>query len=203
MTAIEPHIKKLAAIAYGEASGLNDADEIAGIAYAVANRARAWGNKTIEELLAADPNYTYAVKDGNARYGKLIHAADEEIAKDPTMSLAVEGAKNAMQKKGGDPSGGAYWWDGVDFKTNYKKHPKVRDGFHFGNTAHNIFSVEESAVDVTIYWKVKNKKTGLVVNSKVRGSYKYVWISTASHGKTIFWTHDPEYIAATGGKEFR
>ena len=55
---IDAQTRKLAAIAYGEASTANVPNEIAAIAWAVANRARAWGNKTIDQMLASDPNYT-------------------------------------------------------------------------------------------------------------------------------------------------
>jgi hypothetical protein len=203
MNIIDSNTKKLAAIAYGEASAANDPIEIGGIAFAVANRARAWGNKTISELLLADPNYTYAVKDGNARYEKLINASDDEIAHSTSMKLALTCATNALANNGNDPSNGAYWWDGVDFKTNYKAHPKVKDGFRYGDSTHNIFNADEKRVSVTIFWKVRNKKTGKEVDSKIRGKYTAVWVSTAAHGKTIFWTHDADYLMATGGKAYR
>lgn len=203
MTQLDENTQKLAAIAYGEASGLNDPNEIGGIAFAVANRARAWGNKTVNELLAADPNYTYAVTDGNPRFAKLMKANAQLIAADSGMKLAVECAKKALANEGVDPSDGAFWWDGVDFKTNYANHPKVKDGFSYGSPEHNIFNVSESSKPVTTYWKVRNKRTGKEENSKVRGSYQYVWKSTAAHGKTIFWTHDADYLSATGGKFYR
>lgn len=203
MTEIDPQIRKLAAIAYGEASSANDANEIASIAWAVANRARAWGGKTLDQLLQADPNYTYAVKDGNPRFKRLFAASAEDIAKDNGMMLALDSAANALGEKGVDPSNGAYWWDGVDFKTNYQNHPKVKDGFRFGDPAHNIFGVKEFSRPVIIYWKVWNKKLKKEVSSKERGSYKYVWCSTAAYGKTIFWTHDADYLKATGGKAYR
>ena len=203
MKAIDAQTRKLAAIAYGEASGANDANEIGGIAWAVANRARTSGGKTIDELLLADPNYTYAVKDGNPRFKRLMGASAEEVAKDSGMVLALKSASDALVNKGTDPSNGAYWWDGVDFKTNYKNHPKVKDGFRFGDPAHNIFGVKEVSKPVTIYWKVRDKKTQKLVNSKERGSYNYVWCSTAAYGKTIFWTHDADYLKATGGKAYR
>ena len=41
VTSIDDQTRKLAAIAYGEASTANNSDEIGGIAFAVANRARA------------------------------------------------------------------------------------------------------------------------------------------------------------------
>lgn len=200
---IDAQTRKLAAIAYGEASTANVPNEIAAIAWAVANRARVWGNKTIDQMLASDPNYTYAVKDGNPRFGRLMKASDADIAADKGMALAVESAKNALANSGTDPSNGAYWWDGLDFKTNYARHPKVRDGFRFGAPEHNIYGVQESAHETTIYWKVRDKKTGKEVNSKVRGQFKYVWASTAAYGGTIFWTHDTDYLSATGGKAYR
>jgi len=200
---IDAQTRKLAAIAYGEASGANDPNEIGGIAWAVANRARAWGNKTIDQMLAADPNYTYAVKDGNQRYKRLMSASEQDIAADQGMLTAINCAKNALANSGMDPSNGAYWWDGLDFKTNYQNHPKVKDGFRFTAPAHNIFDVKETSHPTTIYWKVRDKKTGKEVNSKVRGSYKCVWESTAAYGKTIFWKHAADYLTATGGKAYR
>ena len=200
---IDAQARRLAAVAYGEASGANDPNEIGGIAWAVANRAKAWGNKTIDQLLATDPNYTYAVKDGNPRYGRFMAASERQIATDTGMSIALQSANNALASSGNDPSDGAYWWDGVDFKTNFQNHPKVKDGFHFSSPAHNIFGVQEANRLVTIYWKVRERKTGKEVNSKVRGTYKYVWESTAAYGKTIFWKHGVDYLNATGGKAFR
>ncbi|MCB5194995.1 hypothetical protein [Deefgea salmonis] len=200
---LDAQTRKLAAIAYGEASGANDPNEIGGIAWAVANRARAWGGKTIDGLLAADPNYTYAVKDGNQRYAKLMKASEDAISADKGMSLAVDCAKSALANASKDPSNGAFWWDGLDFKTNFDNHPKVKDGFHIADPSHNIFDVKDVSHPTTIYWKVRDKKTGKEVNSKVRGSFQFVWVSTAAYGKTIFWTHDADYLIATGGKAYR
>jgi hypothetical protein len=199
---IDPQTKKLAAIAYGEASTADDPNEIGAIAWAVANRARAWDNKTISQLLVADKNYTYAIKDGNPRYNRLMDASDAAIAADKGMALALDAAKNALANTGCDPSNGAYWWDGTDFKTNYKKHPKVKDGFRISDPEHNIFNVEERSHLVVLYWQAKNKK-GVIVNTKERGRYSYVWESTAAYGSTIFWKHDADYLTATGGKAYR
>lgn len=200
---ISAETRKLAAIAYGEASTLNDEKEIGGIAFAVANRARAWGRKSVDELLKADPNYTYAVTDGNARYNKLMKASEADIQKDAGMKIAVEMAANALENAGTDHSNGGFWWDGVDIKTNYANHPKVKNGFRFGNSSDNIFGINESEKEVVVYWKVVNKKTKKEVKSKERGRYKYVWVSTAAHGKTIFWKHDPDFINVSGSKEYR
>lgn len=200
---MDAQTRKLAAIAYGESSGANDPKEIGAIAWAVANRARAWGGKTIEEMLTADPNYTYVVKDGSPRYNRLMKASEADIQADSGMALALKCAQNALANTGADPSNGAYWWDGLDFKTNYARHPKVRDGFHFAAPEHNIHDVKETSHETTIYWKVRDKKTGKEVNSKVRGRFKCVWESTAAYGGTIFWKHDADYVVATGGKAYR
>lgn len=200
---IDAQTRKLAAIAYGESSGANDPNEIGAIAWAVANRARAWGGKTIEEMLTADPNYTYVVKDGSPRYNRLMKASEADIQADTGMALALKFALSALANTGADPSNGAYWWDGLDFKTNYARHPKVREGFHFVAPEHNIYDVKETSHETTIYWKVRDKKTGKEVNSKVRGKFKYVWESTAAYGGTILWKHDADYVLATGGKAYR
>lgn len=204
MSEIDRNIKRLAAIAYGEGSTLNDVDEITAIAFAFANRARAWGGKTVDEVIAADPNYTYAIDGTNQRYESFMRTSSvAEIRRDFGMEIALQGASNAWANEGVDPSNGAFWWDGLDFKTRYSKHPKVKDGFRFGDPSHNIFGVPEKTVDVSVFWKVRDVKTGAEVNSKLRGKYRCVWISTAAHGKTIFWIHDPEYLATSGGKKYR
>jgi len=205
MSADQLHADKrlLAAIAYGEASTANDSKEIGGIAFAVANRCRAWGSKTITALKVADPNYAYAWDGSNARFNRLMNASETAITKDTGMSLAIEWATSALSNKGDDPSNGAYWWDGLDFKTNYKNHRKVLDGFKFGDPTHNIFGVRERRREVVIRWKVRNRVTGKIVDSGERGRYDAVWVSTAAHGSTVFWKHPTEYINATGGKAYR
>lgn len=205
MDKLDPNLKRLAAIAFGEASTENIEDEIAGIAFAVANRARAWGNKTVDELLQADPNYTYAINGKNVRYEMFMRVSSEQdIQRDQGMRLAWEAAKRAWDNEGPDPSNGAYWWDGVDFKKNYRKHPKVRAGFQLADPSHNILQTEsEKKVEVTVYWRVVNKETGKEVDSKVRGKYSYMFLSTAAYGKTIFWKYHPEYLSASGGKAYR
>jgi len=148
-------VRLLAAVAYGEASTANDPQEIGGIAFAVANRCRAWGNKTVSELRAADPNYSYAWDGSNARFNKLMRTTDAEIELDQGVKLAVEWAEKALANSGPDPSNGGFWWDGLDFKTNYANHPKVRDGFKWRDPWHNIFDVPEKRRNVIVRWQVK------------------------------------------------
>lgn len=200
---IEKDVRLLAAVAYGEASTANDSDEIGGIAFAVTNRCRAWGNKSVSELRAADPDYSYAWNGSNARFNKLERASDKEIAQDTGMALAVKWAKNAIDNNGPDPSNGGFWWDGLDFKTNYANHPKVKDGFKWGDPSNNIFDVPEKRRTAIVRWQVKSKKTGRIVDGSERGRYDSVWVSTAAHGSTIFWIHNQDYLNATGGKAYR
>jgi hypothetical protein len=204
MSQLDSNTRQLAAAAYGEASVANDSNEIGGIAFAIANRARAWGNKTVQQLFNADPNYSYAIVDGNKRYDMFMKASEDTIEKNTGMKLALDWAKKALENKTTDPSNGAYWWDGADIKPNYSKHPKVKDGIHFGDPKHNIYNIKESSQgEITIYWKVRNKKTGEEVNSKIRGSYSHVWISTAAYGGTIFWKYDSDYLKANGAKDYK
>ncbi|CAN0617656.1 conserved protein of unknown function [Burkholderia multivorans] len=200
---ISRDVRLLAAIAYGEGSTANDSQEIGGIAFAVANRCRAWGGKTVSELRAADPNYSYAWDGSNARFNKLMLTPDSAIEVNPVMRLAVEWARKALAGEGLDPSNGAFWWDGLDFKTNYANHPKVRDGFKWRSSSDNIFGVPEKRREVIVRWKIRNRKTGKIVDGGERGRYDSVWVSTAAHGSTIFWQHDPDYLKASGGKPYR
>ena len=200
---LSDEIRLLAALAYGEASTANDPDEIGGIAFAVVNRCRAWCGKTVTALKAADPNYAYAWDGSNARFNKMMKASESNIKKDTGMSLALAWATAAFNNQGDDPSNGGMWWDGLDFKTNYAHHPKVRDGFKYGHAAHNIFNVQENRREVIVRWRIRNRKTGQIVDGSERGRYDAVWISTAAHGSTIFWKHPTEYITATAGKEYK
>lgn len=204
MSILDPQTKLLAAIAYGEASPANLKDEFIGIAHTVMNRCRIWGNKTVEQLIAADPNYTYVVQGKSKRYNNFMEIYEiKQLSKDAGKLLAWESAQEVLANSTSDPSHGAFWWDGVDFSTNFSRHPKVIDGFKFGSPDHNIFGVKEQLRKTKIYWIIKNKNTGKEVASKVRGEYTCVWLSTAAIGKTIFWKHSPEYLAATGCKEYR
>lgn len=155
---IDDETRLLASVAYGEASTANDSDEIGGIAFAVANRCRAWGGKTVTALKAAEPNYAYAWDGSNARFNKLMKASESVIRKDAGMSLAVDWATSAINNKGVDPSNGGFWWDGLDFKTNYNNHPKVRDGFKFGDPSHNIFKVQEKSERLLFAGRLRTKK---------------------------------------------
>ena len=198
---IDTELRTLAACAYGEASTDNHSEEIGAIAFAIANRAKAWG-KTLTDMMDYS-GYIYAKQNANARYEKLMKATKTEIEADTNgMAIALSWAKKAKDNTGTDPSGGAFFWDGLDFSTNIN-HPKRVQGFKYSNTAHNIFSVPENVIStVTIYWQAKNKD-GQLINTKVRGTYDHVWVSTAVQNSTsIFWKYNPDYIKATGAKSY-
>jgi hypothetical protein len=132
-----------------------------------------------------------------------MNASDDELELDAGMRLAVGWAKKALSNQGADPSNGALWWDGLDFKTKYSTRPKVFDGFKWGRPEDNIFGVPEKRREVVVRWKIRDKRTGKIVDGGERGRYDSVWVSTAAHGATVFWIHNPDYLKATGGKAYR
>lgn len=204
MSAVIDHeTRLLAAIAYGEASTANEPLEIGGIAFAVTNRCRAWDNKSVAALRSADANYAYAWNGSNDRYNRLMRTPEREIELNGAMRDAVAWSRKAMRNQGPDPSNGAFWWDGLDFKTRYATHRKVLDGFKWSDPSHNIFGVSERRRAVVVRWRIRNKKTGEIVEGGERGRYDSVWVSTAAWGSTVFWQHNADYLKATGGKEYR
>lgn len=200
---IDPEVRLLAAVAYGEASVDDNSEEVLGIAYAVANRARAWDGKTISGLLKADRNYTYAANGTNTRFNLLMASSPQAINKSLPMRVAVNSAMNALNAKGYDPSNGAYWWDGVDLKLKKDINPRIAHGFKYGAQEHNIFDMEPITKVVIIQWRVVNKKTGKTVDGAERGRYDATYVSTAARGKTIFWRYGNDYVKTTGAKEYK
>lgn len=199
---LDPEAQLVAAIAYGEASVEDNENEIAGIAHAVVNRARAW-KKTISAMLQSDPGYTYAANGHNIRFNLMKKATVKSINQTRAMRIAVNAASQALAGKGLDPSNGAYWWDGVDLMERKSVNPRINQGFKYATDDHNIFDMKPIKKTLIIYWKVRNKKTGEEVDSSERGRYDCVYISTAAQGKTIFWRYNDDYVRATGAKEYR
>ena len=203
-------IKKLAAVAYGEASTDDIVDEIAGIAWAIANRARA-AKWSISEIFKNDPNYAFAEKDRNARFKLFYENKDKATHFNRVgMSWAMESAENALEKKGVDPSNGAHWWDGKDFHTN-EKHAKRSLGYIYGDSKRGSDSYHGKSIGVPEqrpvpgigYWYDNDKKTGKKVKTGERGRYNHVYESTAVHGGTIFWKYGQAYMDATGTKSWQ
>lgn len=197
----------LAAMAYGEASTSNDANELKALASVLIRQRDARGYTTMKEFIDGEPSYSYVVGDGNAKYKKIIKAKDEDIYRDPGMSNALAAARNALVD-GPDLSNGAYFWDGGDIKSNYSKHFKVKHGIKFTDPAHNIYNINESTKIVILYKIVKVRKMvkGKVKTSKEKieiGRYDHVYDSTAAYGGTIFWKNNDDYITLSKGKAYK
>lgn len=200
---IDAETRLLAAIAYGEGSTDDVEEELAAIAHAVVNRAKVWGNRKVSEVIRDDPDYTYAAKFGAERYKLLMGASLNAINKSVGMRIAVNAAKEALSGQGDDPSNDAYWWDGIDLKERKPANPRITYGFKYGSPAHNIFGMDPILKPGVIYWQVRNKKTGKIENSKERGRFDCTYVSRAAYGKTIFWRYNPDYVKATGAKEYK
>ena len=189
----------LAAVAYGESSAKDLFQEMAGIA-TVMVRQKDERDQTLKELLAPGSTFAYAASDGNPRTAAFHKASPHARDISHGMSMAIKAAHHALDY-GEDYSNEAYFWDGYDIKTN-PKHPKLLAGIKFTDPKHNIFHLKETRVDVTIHWQVHGKD-GKLVNGKERGSYTYVYESTAAWGGTIFWRYGEDFLKATGNLEYR
>lgn len=193
----------LAAIAYGEASTQNQYEEMAALASVMVRQMKARGHASIAAFTAKDSNFSFVIKDGNARYAKLMKATEKDIEKSPTMSDAVKAARNAFSG-GADFSNGAYFWDGADIKSNYKHHAKVRLGIRITDPGHNIYGISDSGKTKILYKTVKKRVDGHVrtVQEEV-GRYSWVYESTAGVGGTIFWRYGRDWIKTMRAKEYR
>lgn len=198
-------VRILAAMAYGEASTKDVADEIGAIANVLVRQRNARGYKDMSAFVTSDKTFSFVVKDGNARYRKFMNADELAIAEDAGMTAALNAATNALAVNGKDLSNGGYFWDGTDIKSNYKHHFKVKHGIHFSDPAHNIFGIDESTKKVIITKTVVKKKKGKVVSSATVevARYDHIYVSTAAYGETIFWKHNPAYMEATHAKEYK
>lgn len=201
---LDRETRQLAAMAYGEASSRNVADEMRALASVLVRQRNARGYKDIPTFAASDPTFSFVVGDGNGRYKRLMEASESDIAKDVGMTAAVQAAKNALAG-GPDLSNGAYFWDGADIKTNYARHFKVRHGIKFTDTAHNIYGIGDSKKLVILKKTVVKKVKGKVVSKEEieLGRYDHIYQSTAAHGGTIFWKHNLEYMHVTRAKEYK
>jgi hypothetical protein len=191
-----------AAVVYGESSAHNVYEEMGGIAFAIANRCRAWG-KTITQIKRLDPKYAFAWDGTNQRFNQFMLTSDECVMKHTGMRMAVEWMRKARAHEGRGYSNGAMFWDGPDFATtqsNWKR--LVR--FRYGHPSHNIFGVPHNPKEKIEYWSIRDPKTGdRTASSKERGRYDATYISTVAHGETIFWKVSEDWAHATGGKVYQ
>lgn len=202
----------LAAMVYGEALTLNDANELKAIASVLVRQKTARGYETIAAFVKKEPTYAFIVRDGNARYKKFNNAKDDDVYTDAGMTNALNAARNALSG-GEDLSNGAYFWDGRDIETNYSKHFKVKHGIKITEPSHNVFNIKDSVKLVIVYKdtitkeKIKDKnKKGKAKEKTERselGRYDHVYESTAGYGGTIFWKNNPDYISLSKGKEYK
>lgn len=202
---LDKQIRQLAAMAYGEASSAADKDEISAIASVLVRQRDARGYKDIATFAAKEPSFSFVVSDGNARYSKLMKASEKDIAKHDGMTAAVDAATNAING-GPDKSNGAYFWDGADIRSNYKRHFKVRHGIKFSDPAHNIYNIEESTKVGIVYktMKTKNAKTGKVTTVREEiGRYDHHYDSTAAYGGTIFWKFNQHFLDVTRARNYK
>ncbi|WP_106225645.1 hypothetical protein [Legionella pneumophila] len=172
----------LAAVAYGESHWSNDYEEMAGIASATLQRMKAYGYKSVSELISKDPNFAYAtaLKTKNERYYNLMCNINSN-----GVELAYKAARNALSN-GEDYSNGGCFWDGVDVKTNGASAYRYKYGFKFSNPKHNVLDVTEPK---PFHKKGRNGKY-----------FSHTYVSTAGHNKTIFWKLSKEFLA-TGAKQ--
>ena len=202
---ISKEVRILAAMAYGEASPKDVAEEIGAIANVLVRQRTARGYSDMSTFVSSDKTFSFVVRDGNARYKKFTNASEAAIAKDAGMTAALNSAKQALENDGKDLSNGGFFWDGAAIKSNYKNHFKVKHGIRFTDPSHNIYGIEESTKLVIITKTTVKKKKGKVISSETTevARYDHIYISTAAYGGTIFWKHNPAYMEATGAKEFK
>lgn len=198
---IDEETRLLAAMAYGEASAANVAEEMSALASVLVRQRDARKYASIAAFASSDPTFSFVVKDGNERYRKLLDTSEAQLAKDSGMNAAVAAARNALVG-GPDLSNGAYFWDGRDIKTNYKNHFKVRNGIRFSHPAHNIYGISESTKLIILNKTVIKKSKGKVISTeKVEvGRFDHVYVSTAAFGGTIFWKNNDQYMRVTKAK---
>lgn len=202
---LDEETRLLAAIAYGESDyRTDDADEMYAIASVLVRQMTARGFDSIKSLTSKDKSFSFAVGDGNPRFNALMKATDKVIEKNVAMQSAVDAARNALAK-GPDKSNGAWFWDGIDIKTNYRHHPKVKVGIKFTEPSHNIYKLQDSTRLV-----IKTKKIVVVDEHKKRrviteeiGRFDHEYDSTAAWGGTIFWKLNDDFLRVTKGKEYR
>lgn len=192
---IEPEVRLLAAVAYGEASTGNVYEEMAAIANVLARQRAARGYADMRSFMSTDRDFAYAAHDGNRRFRRFQRASADDIAADPGMSAALRAARNALSPAGIDYSNGAYFWDGADIRSNYEGHSKVQRGIRFSDPAHNIYAIQEKDVPKE-HWLTNAAGQKI----RLRGRWDYVYESTAAYGGTIFWRLNPDFVQATGNR---
>lgn len=209
---LDPNIRRLAAVAYGEASTEDIFEEMAAIANVIVRQVKERPKieynpptgkmkrgktfyKDVNEFIDNERDFAYAAYDDDNRYHILMGAGIDKIMRDKTMWEAVLAARNALCGTK-DYSNGAYFWDGVDLKTN-TKNPRYTSGFYFTDPNHDKFKLGNRRTPGAPIPKYSNKDP-----KKLMGTYSYIYESTAAIGGTIFWKFTEVFIQATGNKRY-
>ncbi len=204
ISSLSEEVRLLAAVVYGESSKNDVFEEMAGIGAVLVRQAEARIYTSVLAFLksAEAKSFSFVLVDSNSRFQQLKNAKIEEISKNNGMAAAVKAARHAIGKNT-DYSAGGYFWDGTDLKSNYKNHPKVIKGIRFTDTKHDIYQVGGKTIpEVVTYWYIKGAN-GSSKKGKERERYSCTYESTAAYGGTVFWCYTPEYIKATGNKEYQ
>ncbi len=175
---------KYTAAVFGESSG--NAKESRAIADVIENRANFTGDSTT----------TIIETSGIYGYNKtnLTTATNDSTSNGNANLVTARAGVIGSMMSPTDTSGGAYFWDGADIKTNSHN----QWGFVYSNSSHDIYNTGDVlTTNVTEYFKDANGN-----NLGVRGSYDHKLISTTAFGGTIFWKYDNGFKKATGNKEY-
>ena len=138
-------------------------------------QAEARGSTVLDFLNSPEAgSFTLVLTNGNARFRVFQQATTEAIAASPGMTLAVQAARYALARRP-DYSGGGYFGDGADLKTNYTSHTKVLLGIYFTAPEHDIYRVGSKALPEAQveYWYIPTHKNGQLRRGKERGRYMY------------------------------
>jgi hypothetical protein len=156
-----------------------------------------------EHIETAPKKESAALKRQLAEKEKLLRKTQQRAAANAGHVMAYKAARNALEG-GADYSNGAFFWDGWDVKTNYKNHPKVKQGIKIADPSHDVFGITENLVEIIKYKVTTVTKNGKKTQTKEEiGRYDHIYESTAGHGGTIFWKFNPDYVRLENAKEYK
>lgn len=82
-------VRMLAAMAYGEASSQNNADEMYALASVLKEQRDARGYSSMAAFVRGEPSFSFVVGEGNQRYQHFQRSTDTQILSDPALKTAV------------------------------------------------------------------------------------------------------------------
>jgi hypothetical protein len=193
----DPDLILIASTVYGEANPQKIVyEEMAAIASVIVRQKQA-RNVTYSIFLSSHNSFAYGF---NSIRGKLFRSATvAQRKKSPGMTAALKAARNALDN-GKDYSNGAYFWAGEDLKSNPHYYMVVR-GVKFTKPEYNLFGMKDTGSKHTEYY-IKAGKDETGTRGGERGSYTYVYETTAAYGKTTFFKFGADFLKATGNKVY-